>query len=89
MTEVTPSLENSRFQAFFKITVLRSPPKCAISFLYVHEYESNIKVNSTDQLLNVIYGYDAREVIVKKDDRDTVIKNEKGNLIKNRFIKEQ
>ena len=25
MTEVTPSLENSRFQAFFKITVLRSP----------------------------------------------------------------
>jgi len=25
VTEVTPSLENSRFQAFFKITVLRSP----------------------------------------------------------------
>ena len=25
MTEVTPSLENSRFQAFFEITVLRSP----------------------------------------------------------------
>ena len=25
MTEVTPSLENSRFQAFFKITVLRCP----------------------------------------------------------------
>lgn len=27
MTEVTPSLENSRFQAFFKITVLRSPAR--------------------------------------------------------------
>ena len=66
-----------------------APKECAISFLYVHEYESNIKVNSTDQLLNVIYGYDAREVIVKKDDRDTVIKNEKGNLIKESIYKKQ
>lgn len=34
MTEVTPSLENSRFQAFFKITVLRSPAKRRALFLY-------------------------------------------------------
>ena len=34
MTEVTPSLENSRFQAFFKITVLRSPAREGSRFLW-------------------------------------------------------
>ena len=36
MTEVTPSLENSRFQAFFKITVLRSPVYSGGYFFFGH-----------------------------------------------------
>jgi len=35
VTEVTPSLENSRFQAFFKITVLQSPAKMGTLFVFV------------------------------------------------------
>ena len=45
MTEVTPSLENSRFQAFFKITVLRSPansPQSILNILYEAYNEINL-----------------------------------------------